>query len=75
MQTHILEPSLHLHTLQASEVKILKKTNEYELLEVQGNGLILHGEHGTLVTKEKYLVKYNQQELNPITNYFENVFD
>jgi len=36
---------------------------------------VTHGEHGTLVTESENIIKYVQQELNPLTKKMQNAFD
>ena len=43
--------------------------------EVNGDGVVTHGEHGTLKTESKNVIKYVQQELNPVTRKIQNAVD
>jgi hypothetical protein len=44
-------------------------------LHIQGDGVVVHGEHGTLKTESEHIIKYVQQELNPVTNAMQAAFD
>lgn len=71
----VLEPSSNTHKLTAKNVKVEKLENSKMLLEIEGEGLISHGEHGTLKTESKHCMKFNQTELNPVTQKLQNAFD
>lgn len=73
--TFVLEPSSNTHTLVANDVK--SKTIDIGILqlEIEGAGIVSHGEHGTVVTESKNVIKYNQMELNPVTKSLQNAFD
>jgi len=40
-----------------------------------GNAVVTHGEHGTLATESKHVMKYVQQEVNPLTKKMQAAFD
>ena len=44
-------------------------------LNIQGSGVIKHGEHGTIKTESPTVFKYVQQELNPITKKMQKATD
>ena len=44
-------------------------------MRVQGKGVVLHGEHGVIVTEETNVIKLTQQEFNPITRSLQNSYD
>ena len=37
--------------------------------------IIMHGEHGIIKTESKHIIKYVQQEFNPITRIVEAAYD
>lgn len=72
----VLEKSTNTHKLVSdSDIATSKISNEALLIETKGKGILLHGEHGTLVTESDVIVKYNQQEYNPVTQKMRNAFD
>lgn len=71
----VLEPSTNTHTLEASKVVSKDLGGGMLKLDIQGKGIIVHGEHGTLITESRTVIKYVQQELNPITQALQNAFD
>lgn len=72
----VIEPSGHPHTMQAKGgIQVEDLGNSSLMLTVKGNGVVLHGEHGTIATEAPYVQKINQQELNPITKIHRNAFD
>ena len=75
MQTVVLEPSTNTHTISAENIVVTDLGNSELFLEITGNGIVSHGEHAPAVTESQYVVKYVQQELNPITNELQNAFD
>jgi hypothetical protein len=73
---HFLENTTHTHILEAKEIKIVKTIDTTtQVLRVKGEGIVTHGEHGTLKTESPYLIKYIQQEFNPITGLLEAAYD
>lgn len=74
-QTVVLEPSTNTHSLTANDVEVTKVDNSILKLKVKGNGIITHGEHGTLVTESENVIKYVQQEFNPVTKKLTNAYD
>ena len=44
-------------------------------LQIQGDGIVTHGEHGTIKTESPNVIKYVQQELNPVTRKLQNAYD
>lgn len=73
----VLEPSTNTHTLTSKgEVKVKDLGNGTLKLNIKaGEGVITHGEHGTLKTESTTVVKYVQKELNPVTRKLQNAFD
>lgn len=74
-ETFILEASTNTHVLKATKIEIKKFKNGVIKLKVQGNGIITHGEHGTIKTESEHLIKYIQQEVNPVSGVLQNAFD
>ena len=75
MKTIVLEPSTNTHKLTANNVVVTKIGESAIQLDIQGNGIVTHGEHGTLTTESARVYKYIQQEFNPITKAMQNAFD
>jgi hypothetical protein len=75
-QTIVLEPSTNTHTMKG-QVKITEKLENLGglVIEANGTGVVLHGEHGTICTEEPDVIKLVQQEFNPITKMLQNSFD
>jgi hypothetical protein len=73
----ILEPSTNTHKLHSNNEIVVEKIEDGTILKLQvnGKGIVKHGEHGVLATESKHIIKYVQQELNPITNMLQNAFD
>jgi hypothetical protein len=74
-RTIVLEPSTNTHSLNANDVKVEKIDNSILKLTIDGEGIVTHGEHGTLTTESKNVIKYVQQEYNPVTRKLRNAFD
>lgn len=74
-ETLILEPSSNTHVLEAERIEQNKLENGIILLKITGNGIVTHGEHGTIKTEAQYVIKYIQQEINPISQMIQNAFD
>jgi hypothetical protein len=76
MQVVVLEPSTNTHRLQSNSVDVTDLG--HGILKVKTSregGIVTHGEHGTLVTESENIIKYVQQELNPLTKKMQNAFD
>lgn len=74
----VLEPSTNTHKFKGEVVNVeeVKEAPTGTLkMKVNGEGLVSHGEHGTVKTESNYLVKYNQQEFNPLRKKYQAVFD
>ena len=74
-QVVVLEPSTNTHQVQANSIEKTNIDESILKLKIKGNGIVTHGEHGTLVTESANVVKYVQQEFNPITRKLQNAFD
>jgi len=75
MKEVILEPSSNTHTLHANDVEVKELGNSILKLKVKGNGIVRHGEHGVIKTESDNIIKYVQQEVNPVTRAMQNAFD
>ena len=75
MKKEVLEPSTNTHTLEAEAIETKDMGNGILKLKIKGNGVVTHGEHGTLKTENPNVIKYVQQEVNPITKKMQNAFD
>lgn len=74
-KTVILEPSTNTHLLRSNDVIVDEIDNNILKLKIKGDGIITHGEHGTIKTESPDVIKYVQQELNPITKMMQNSYD
>lgn len=74
-ETLILEPSTNTHVLEAKKIEMKKLGNGIIQLKITGNGIVTHGEHGTIKTEAENVIKYIQQEINPISGIMQNAFD
>lgn len=74
-QTLILEPSTNTHVMEADKIEMKKLGNGIIQLKISGNGIVTHGEHGTIKTEAENVIKYIQQEINPISGILQNAFD
>lgn len=75
-QKVVLEPSTNSHEING-DITVIAKTDQLGgiVLKVEGQGIVLHGEHGTIVTDSENVIKLVQQELNPVTKLLQNSFD
>jgi hypothetical protein len=71
----VLEPSSNTHVMEANFVKLNDLGEGVMSLEIKGKGIVSHGEHGTIATESKFVVKDLQQEFNPITKMLQNAYD
>ena len=72
----VLEPSTNTHKLvSTSKSEVVDLGNGTLKVTVNGEGIVTHGEHGTIKTEKQHIIKYVQQELNPVTNMIQNAFD
>ena len=63
------------HSVSANSIEVTNLENSTLKLKINGDGIVTHGEHGTLVTESPNVIKYNQQEFNPITRKLQNAYD
>ena len=76
MENIIVEKSNHPHVLETTEKPDVKEINENTLdIQLKGNAIVTHGEHGTLKIDTERVIKYNQYEVNPVTKELQKVFD
>ncbi len=73
-QTLVLEPSTHPHTLASEQIEA-KNLEACVVIKTKNGGVVSHGEHGTIATESDNIVKYVQQEYNPVTRAMQNAFD
>ena len=73
-KTLVLEPSTNTHTMTnvVNVTEIDASTLKIKTLE---GSKVLHGEHGTIAIESPNVIKYVQQELNPITKKLQNAWD
>ena len=72
----IVEKSTHPHKLESDKKIVVNKIDDNTLdIELNGETIVTHGEHGTLKVESERVIKYNQQELNPVTRSMQRVFD
>ncbi len=74
-RTVVLEPSTNTHKVEANAIEKVNIDESTLKLKISGNGIVTHGEHGTLVTESENVIKYVQQEFNPITRKLQKAFD
>jgi hypothetical protein len=75
MAKEILEKSTNTHAIEADSIVVNEVENGILKLDINGKGIVTHGEHGTLVTESNTVYKYVQQELNPVTQKLQNAYD
>ena len=76
MQTVTLEPSTNTHRLTSTKVSVMDLGHGILRVEVPaGHAVVTHGEHGTLATESRNVMKYVQQEYNPVTKKMQAAFD
>jgi hypothetical protein len=69
-----LEPSTNTH--QLTEVETVSEiANSTLKVRVGENSKVIHGEHGSFAVESEHIIKYVQQELNPITKKLQNAWD
>ena len=73
--TIVLEPSTNTHTITAPNITKTDLGNGILKLDIQGDGIVTHGEHGTIATEAPNVIKYVQQEVNPVTKKMQAAFD
>ncbi|WGH76449.1 hypothetical protein P8625_04620 [Tenacibaculum tangerinum] len=72
---HFLEETTNTHVLEASKIRVLKTIDSTQVLKIEGEAVLSHGEHGCIKIEGENVIKYVQQEFNPITRAVENAYD
>lgn len=76
MKTVTLEPSTNTHAMHSSEIIVNDLGHGILKLNIpEGRAIVTHGEHGTLATESAHVMKYVQQEVNPLTKQMQAAFD
>jgi hypothetical protein len=71
-----LEKSTNTHLLESdSKIETQKITESIVMIKTNGDTIVTHGEHGTLKVESENVIKYVQQEVNPVTKKMQNAFD
>ena len=70
-----LEKTTHTHLLEADEIIETKIDEMTTKLVVKGNGILMHGEHGDIITESPFIIVQNQVERNPLTGIIESAND
>lgn len=74
IKTIALEPSTNTHSM-TNVVDVESITDSILKVKTTGNANVVHGEHGTLAIESENVVKYVQQEFNPVTRKLQNAWD
>lgn len=73
---YVLEPSTNTHKITSTgKVDVKDLGNSILKLKIEGSGIVTHGEHGVIKTESPDVIKYVQQEVNPLTKRLQNAFD
>jgi hypothetical protein len=73
-KTIVLEPSTNTHKM--TNVVEVENVNESILkIKTGKNSQVIHGEHGPIGIESEHVIKYVQQELNPVTRKMQNAWD
>lgn len=72
---HILEKTTNSHILEAKQIKLIKTIDSTQVLQISKEGIVTHGEHGPIKIESENVIKYVQQEFNPISRIIENAYD
>ena len=73
-KTVVLEPSTNTHTM-TDVLEVNEVSNGILKLRTTQKSKVVHGEHGTLGIESEHVMKYVQQELNPVTKKLRAAFD
>ena len=74
MKTIVLEPSTNTHTM-TGVVSVENVTESTLKITTKGTSKVVHGEHHTLGIESENVIKYVQQEYNPVTGKLQNAWD
>lgn len=75
MKSVELEKSTNTHKVTAKEIIVVQENNSVVVLDISGDGIVTHGEHGEIKTESQHVIKYVQKEINPITKKIEDAND
>ncbi len=75
MEKVILEPSTNTHTMTGNNIIVKDLGNGILKLNIDGEGVVTHGEHGAIKTESPSVLKYVQQEVNPVSKKLQNAWD
>jgi len=71
-----LEKSTNTHRLESdSNIEVQNITESIVKIKTNGDTIVTHGQHGTLRVESENVIKYVQQEVNPVTKKMQNAFD
>jgi len=73
-RTITLEPSSNTHKM-TNVIDVEDMGNSILKVKAGQNSTVIHGEHGTIAIESENVVKYVQQELNPVTGKLQNAWD
>ena len=71
----VLEPSTNTHTLHAKNVVKKEISDGILKININGAGILGRCQHGTIKTESPNVIKYVQQEYNPVTRKLQNAYD
>ena len=74
-KTVVLEPSTNTHTMTNTVSSKELGNGIMKLKTLKNKSKVLHGEHGVIGIESEHVLKYVQQELNPITRKLQNAWD
>ena len=76
MNKVVVENSKNPHVLNSeNNIKVNKITDNIFDINLNGNTIVTHGQHGTLKIESQRVIKYSQTEVNPITKKIQKAFD
>lgn len=73
-RTVVLEPSSNTHSM-TNVLSVEKFQGGILKMKTTKESKVVHGEHGTLGIESENVIKYVQQELNPVTKKLQNAWD
>lgn len=73
-KTIVLEPSTNTH-MMTGVVSVENVTESTLKVKTSGNSKVVHGEHGVIGIESPNVIKYVQQEFNPVTGKLQNAWD
>lgn len=75
MVKKILEPSTNTHVMEAPSIQTKDLGEGIMKIKTKGDGIVTHGEHGTIRTESSDVIKYIQKEYNPVSKKMQNAYD